>query len=102
MAARVCRPLKVITFNANGIWAQHYELSMQLQDLHIDLLSETHLKSHERLFIPNYHYYQTDRFPRRKGRTAVAIRKGIPHNYVDLPPLVSVVATGVCIPIGNS
>jgi hypothetical protein len=34
--------------------------------------------------------------------TATAVRKGIPHNHVDLPPLVSVEATGVCIPIGNS
>jgi hypothetical protein len=81
-----------------------YELSKQLQDLHIDvaLLSETHLKPHERFHIPNYHFYRTDRFPERKGGTAVAVRKGIPHNHADLPPLVSVEATGVCIPIGNS
>jgi hypothetical protein len=76
----------------------------QLQDLHIDvaLLSETHLKPHERFFIPNYHVYRTDRFPGRKGGTAIAVRKGIPLNHVDLPPLVSIEATGVCIPIGNS
>jgi hypothetical protein len=49
-------PLKVIAFNANDIWRQRYELSKQLQDLHVDvaLLSETHLKPRERLFIPNY------------------------------------------------
>jgi hypothetical protein len=35
MAARIHRPLKVIAFNANGIWRQLYELSKQLQDLHI-------------------------------------------------------------------
>jgi hypothetical protein len=83
---------------------QRCELSKQLQDLHIDvaLLSETHLKPHERFRVPNYHFYRTDRFPRGKGRTAVAVRKGIPHNHVDLPPLVSVEATGVCIPDGNS
>jgi hypothetical protein len=28
--------------------------------------------------------------------------RGVLHNHVDLPPLVSVEATGVCIPIGNS
>jgi hypothetical protein len=39
---------------------------------------------------------------RKEKRTAVAVRKGIPHNHVDLPPLVSVESTGVCIPIGNS
>jgi hypothetical protein len=29
------------------------------------------------------------------------LRKGIAHNHVDLPPLVSVEATGICIPIGK-
>jgi exonuclease III len=103
MAARVHRPLKVIAFNANGILRQRYELSKQLQEQHIDvaLLSETHLKPHESFFIPNFHLYRTDRFPGRKGGTAVAVRKGIPHNYVDLHSLVSIEATGVCIPIGN-
>jgi exonuclease III len=104
MAPRVHRLLKVIAFNANGIWRRSYELSKQLQDLHIDvaLLLETHLKPHERFFIPNYHFYQTDRFPARKGGTAVAVRNSIPHNHADLPPLVSIEATGVCIPIGNN
>jgi hypothetical protein len=47
MAARVNRPLKIIAFNANGIWRRYYELSEQLQDLHIDvaLLSDTHKKT---------------------------------------------------------
>jgi hypothetical protein len=104
MVARIHRPLKVIAFNANGNGRQRYELSKQLQDLHIDeaLLSETHLKPLERFFIPNYYFYRTDRFPGKKGGTAVAVRKCIPHNHVDLPPLNSVEATGVCIPIGNS
>jgi hypothetical protein len=88
----------------NGIARQRYELSKQLQDLHIDvgLFSETHLKSHERIFIPNFHFHRTDRFPGRKGGTAVVGRKGIHHTHVDLPPLVSIEATGVCKPIGNS
>jgi len=66
------------------------------------LLSETHLKPHERFCIPNYHVYRTDRYPGRKGGTAVAIRKGVPHTDVDLAPLVSIEATGVYIPIGNN
>ncbi|PNF36286.1 hypothetical protein B7P43_G05854 [Cryptotermes secundus] len=65
-------------------------------------VTERHLKPHERFFIPNYHFYRIDRQSGRKGGTAVAVRKGIPHIHVDLPPLVSVEATGVCIPIGNS
>jgi hypothetical protein len=104
MAARIHRPLKIIAFNANSVWRQRYELNKQLQDLHIDvaLLSEPHLKPHERFHIPNYHLNRTDRFPGRKSGTAFAVRKGIPHNHVDLPPLVPVEATGVCIPISNS
>jgi hypothetical protein len=36
---------KIIAFNANDIARQRYELSKQLQDLHVDvaLFSETHL-----------------------------------------------------------
>jgi hypothetical protein len=103
MTNRIHRPFKVIAFNANGISKQRYELSKQLQDLQIDvaLFSETHLKPHERFYIPNYHFYRIDSHPRRKHGTAVAVRKGIPHKHVDLPPLISVEATGVCIPIGN-
>jgi hypothetical protein len=99
MATRVHRPLKVIALNANGIGRQRYEFSKQLQDLHVDLalFSQTHLKPHEKSFIPNYHFYRIDSSPGRKGGTAVAVRKGIPHDYVDLPPLVSVEATGVTV-----
>jgi hypothetical protein len=31
--------------------------------------------------------------PDIKGGTTIAVRKGIPHNHVDLPPVVSVDAT---------
>jgi hypothetical protein len=77
MDARTHRPLKVIAFNAIGIWRRRYELSKQLQDLNIDvtLLSETHIKHNERFFIPNYNFYRSDRFPGRKG---------ISCNHVDL------------------
>jgi hypothetical protein len=55
MANRIHRSLKFIAFNANDIMKKRYELSKQLQDLHIDvaLFSETHLKPHERFFISN-------------------------------------------------
>jgi hypothetical protein len=65
------------------------------------LFSETHLKPYERFYIPNYHFYRIVRHLGRKGGTALAVRKGIPHSHIDLPPLISVDATAVCIPIGN-
>jgi hypothetical protein len=46
MAARVHRPLKVIAFNANGIWRQRSEFSKQLQDLHTDVaLPQRHISN---------------------------------------------------------
>jgi exonuclease III len=104
MAHTVHRSLKVIAFNANGIGRQRYELSKELQDLHIDvtLFSETRLEPHERFSIPNYHFYRTGRYLGRKDGTAVVVRKGIPHNHVELPALISTEATGVCIPVRNS
>jgi hypothetical protein len=85
MAARVHRSLHVVAFNANGIARQLYEFSKQLKELrtNVALLSETHLKPHERFFIPNYQIYRTDLFSGRNGRTAIAVIKDIPHNHVD-------------------
>jgi hypothetical protein len=79
MANRVHRPLKVIAFNANGIWRQRYGLSKQLQGLHTDvaLFSETHLKPHDRFSIPNYHFYRIDHHLDRKGGTTIAVKKGM-------------------------
>jgi hypothetical protein len=75
MVTRVPRPLRVVAFNANGIERERCELSRQLQVLHVDvtLFWETHLKPRERFFIPKYHFYRTDRYPGKKGGTAVAV-----------------------------
>jgi hypothetical protein len=83
---------------------QRYELSKQLQDLHVDvsLFSETYLKPHERIFISNYHFYRTDSHPGLKGGLAVAVRRRSPYNNIDLSSPFSAEATGFCIPIGNS
>jgi cell fate regulator YaaT (PSP1 superfamily) len=75
--------------NANDIGKQRFELSEQLQDHRADvaLLSETLLKPHDKFFIQNYHVSRADRFPGLKGKTAVCVRKGIPHTHVDHLPL---------------
>jgi hypothetical protein len=67
----------------------------------VALLIETILKSHERFFIQNYHVYEIDCLHGLKERTNV-VRKDIPRNQVDLPPLDTTEATGICIPNGNS
>jgi hypothetical protein len=57
--------------------SQLSQMQARRQDLHVDvaLFSETHLKSHERFFIPNYNFYRMDRHPGRKGGTAATVRK---------------------------
>jgi exonuclease III len=74
----VHRPLKIVSFNANGIGRQTYELRKQMQELKTDvaLFLETHLKPHMRFYIPNYHIYRTDCQDGHKGGTAVAVKKG--------------------------
>jgi hypothetical protein len=55
-----------------------------------------------RFYIPNCDIYWTDRQDWHIDRTAIAVKKGIPHTSAGLPPLLSVEATGVCIATGNS
>lgn len=59
---------------------QSYELSKQLKVLHIRdvaLHSETHLKTHERLFLLHYHFYRLERFRKRKDWIDDTVRRGI-------------------------
>jgi hypothetical protein len=37
-----------------------------------------------------------------KDGTTVTVKKGVSHTCPDLPPLLSVEATGVCMTIGNT
>jgi hypothetical protein len=51
-----------------------------LQDIKIDvaLFSDTRLKPHRRIYIPNYDINRTDREDGHKGGTVIAGQKGIP------------------------
>jgi hypothetical protein len=52
--------------------------------------------------IPNYHFYRTDREDGQIGVIAVAVKKGISHTCVDLPPFLLVKAKSICIPIRST
>jgi hypothetical protein len=87
MAASVHRPFKVMAFNANDIWMRRYELCKELQNLYRDVavLSETHLKPHEGLLIPNYHFYRTSRFPGKRDSPQICRRSSMLYvRYVHL------------------
>jgi hypothetical protein len=87
MASRVHRSLKVIAINANGIGRQRYELSKQLQDLHVDVALLRDISNLTRGSI---------------FQILTSIEFITTREYVDLHPLISIEATGVCIPIGNN
>jgi hypothetical protein len=55
-----------------------------------------------RCCIPNYDIYRTDRQDWQEGGTAIAIKKRIPCTCADIPNLLSVEVTGICIPIENT
>jgi hypothetical protein len=53
-------------------------------------------------YIPN-DIYQTDCQDGHDDRTSVVVKKGIPHTWQTyVPPLLSVEAIRVCIPIGST
>jgi hypothetical protein len=91
----VHRHLKIIAFNANGIRGQAHEVRKDLR-IHVALFSETYLKPHLKMYIPNYDIYRTSRQDGHKGGT-IEVRKGVSHTAIGLPLLISVVATGVSI-----
>jgi hypothetical protein len=80
MTNRIHSPPKVIAFNANGISKQRYGPSKQLQDLRIDvaLFSETHLKPHERFYIPNYHFIESIVTRKEKAELPLLLGKATP------------------------
>jgi hypothetical protein len=102
MPVTVHRPQKIIAFSADGIERQAYEIRKQLQDLKINmaLLSETYLKPHMRLYIPNYIYRNVK--TGTKAELPLQLRKASLTHASTYPLLLSVEVTGVCIPIGNT
>jgi hypothetical protein len=79
------------------------EVRIQLQNFkrEVTVISGTHLKPHMKFHIPNHVFYRTDREDENKSGI-VFVKNGIPHTCVDLPPLLSVEATGICVAIRNT
>jgi len=73
--------LKIISWNCNGIGNKILELTAFVQKNKIDIIlrGETRLNPKNKISIPNYHVYRTDR-PKTptapsSGGTAILIRK---------------------------
>jgi hypothetical protein len=57
------------------------------------------LKPRMRCYISNYDFYRTGSEDGHEDGTDIAVKKSISHTCVYLPPLLSVEATGVWMPI---
>jgi hypothetical protein len=104
MAATVHRPLKVVAFNAKATGRQAYgatKTHAESRNRRCPFLGDTSETTYEAL-QSKLSLYQYGRLDGNKGETAVAVKKGIPLTYVDLPPPLSLEATGVSIQIGHT
>lgn len=77
---RLSDNLRLLLWNINGIQNKTQELSQYLTDynIHIALISETHLKANKDLKFPNYSTYRKYR-DTIGGGVAIIIQKSLPH-----------------------
>lgn len=84
--------LRILSWNADGIKAKIPLLSYYLHLLKIDVLclQETHLSPSNKLYIPGYFVYRSDRTAThnfgRKGGVAIAVKNTLEHYHLNNLP----------------
>lgn len=75
------KTLKILNFNANGVKNQKEEIKtfLQLQNIDIAIITETHLRASDKFKIANYVTHRKDRKDRQGGGVAILIKKNIKH-----------------------
>jgi hypothetical protein len=97
--------LKIMSWNCNGISNKIQELKtfIKLHNINIILLSETRLNPKTSFKIPNFHIYRYDRQPLPRqtpnGGTAVLVRRGIVHQYINISTKPD--STTINVKLGN-
>ena len=91
--------LKILSWNANGLYRRRRELEELLQREHIDiaLICETHFRECHSTKIANYEGYVDNRTDRLGGGTAIYVKRTLPHSRVETPPLETTEATIVSV-----
>lgn len=90
------RELRLLYWNANGLYIQHLTFKQFLHDHQIDigLLNETHLKQYHKLKIRNYDIFRIDRLG-LKGGTGILIKTHLPYEPFNLPNFQTIEACGI-------
>lgn len=92
--------LRIVAWNANGLYAKLDQVKVFLSEYQIDILliSETHLTDKNRIKIPHYTLFQSNH-PHGKahGGTAVAIKNDISHHPHSEWKEVNIQATAITV-----
>lgn len=92
------KAIKILYWNANGIRPQveQFKLFLLNEDIDIALINETHLTEKQKLNVPQYQTYRSDR-NQYGGGTAILIKKGIKHSLLPTPNLTTIEATSCVV-----
>ncbi|GJQ79316.1 hypothetical protein Trydic_g16183 [Trypoxylus dichotomus] len=76
---RKLQPLQIAFWNANGLTTKKTELEEFVQRHQLDavIIGETHLRASNRISLPNFRVYRTDREGAREGGTAILTKSTI-------------------------
>lgn len=86
MAIQAHKGLVLVNWNANGVSNKKTELTQFLHAYNVDIagITETHLNKKNKLYIPNYSIYRSDRSESKGGGVLVAIKTSIIHHQIDV------------------
>lgn len=97
------KPLKIVTWNADGVTRDKNVLEDFLLEYDIDiiLIGETHLTPNKRFSVKNYSFYRTDGINGPYGGTAIFVKNCIQHHQIPSPELEHMSATFIQIQYNN-
>jgi hypothetical protein len=97
------RRLNILAWNARGLKNKIDELESAIGEYCVDivLISETFLKPHIRINLPNFNCYREDR-EQHGGGVAIFIKSSIKHCRVITPPLKNLELTAIELTINNT
>ena len=97
------RPLRLLTWNANGIRREALEFAhiIKTEDIDIALVSETKIQDDSPWHMPDYDIYKTQGPHRGHGGTAIAIKNTITHTQTFIDGLENIQLTAIEIYSNN-
>lgn len=96
------KPLTIVTWNACSVRAKTIELAdfTRKHNVDVGLLTETHLKSGDNFYLPDYVTIRLDRINSRGGGVAILVKRGIKYN--TLPHVRTSVIEALSVEVESS